>query len=66
MEINEKDDYAIQMERNLEVTNTAGINLRHRSRRELNKSHRLKVAESSSRVDFLDFRFRNDLLFKTP
>ena len=47
----ETDDYANQMQRNVEVNETTGINLRPGSRRELNKWHKLKVAKSSFRVD---------------
>ena len=42
---------AIQMQRNVKSNETRGINLRPGSRRELNQSHRLKVAKSSFRVD---------------
>ena len=45
------DDFAILTQKNLEVNNTTEINLRPGSRRDLNESHRLKVAISSIRVD---------------
>ena len=45
------DNYANQMERNVEVDNTTGINLRSGSRTKLNEHIRRKVAKSSFRVD---------------